>query len=286
MITDEPFFSIVVPTLNASAVLSRCLDSLARQTFRDFEVVLCDGVSSDGTAEIARQQEPALPSLTIDARRDGGIYQAINRGVQLSRGRWLLVLGADDRLAGPSALASVARALRSSGARLVYGDVRIESASQWGPAGSRYPGPLTAAALYTTNICQQSVLYRRDLFNDHGLFRPEYRICADWDMALRVCAREPIEWVDVVVADYAATGASARTPDKRFQRDRPLLLARLVLSRPLDTRFVEARHALLGAAGDALGGRGRALEAAVIWLAARWLAVLARTGARHGGAPA
>ena len=235
--------------------------------------------------EVARRWERRLPAFTFDSRRDGGIYQAINRGIQLSRGRWILVLGSDDRLAESTVLASMSAALRVANSRLVYGDVRIECASQLGPAGSRYAGRLTAAKLYSTNICQQSVFYRRDLFADYGLFRPEYRICADWDMALRVCAREDIQWVDLVVADYAATGASARTPDTLFYRDRPLMLARLVLTRPLDKRFVDARHALLGAVGKPLNGGMRALKTAVVWLAARWLAVLARTGASHGSKP-
>ena len=284
--TEVPFISIVIPTLNASAVLTRCLESVARQDFRDFEVVVCDAVSSDCTLEVAQRWKRDLPRLTIDSRHDGGIYQGINRGIQLTAGRWILVLGADDQLASPTALATMALALQQTNVRFVYGDVRIESASQLGPAGSRYPGPLTAAKLYSKNICQQSIFYRRDLFVDHGLFRSEYRICADWDIALRVCAREDTVWVDLVVADYAATGASARTPDTLFYRDRPLMLAILVLTRPLDKRFVDARHALLGAAGKPLNGSMLALKTAVVWLAARWLAVLARTGASNGSKPA
>lgn len=101
-----------------------------------------------------------------------------------------------------------------------------------------------ASKLLSTNICQQSVFYRRDLFDDYGPFRREYRVCADWDMALRVLGAEQAQWIDVVVAEYAATGMSSRTTDHRFRRDRPLLVAKMVLKRPLDDRFFNARYGL------------------------------------------
>ena len=119
--------SIIVPTLNVVSTLSRCLQSVERQHFRNFEVIVVDEVSSDRTTELALQWMQLLPRLVLDSQRDNGIYQAINRGVQLARGRWILMCGADDRLAGSTALADVAPTLCSTDARLIYGDVRIAS---------------------------------------------------------------------------------------------------------------------------------------------------------------
>ena len=255
-------------------MLGRCLQSLADQSYREFEVVVCDGLSTDRTVAEAEQWAALLPGLLVDSQRDGGIYQGINRGIKLSRGRWILVLGADDRIAGPDALAAVAQTLETTAARFVYGDVVTAAANSWGPAGTRYPGAVDASGLLSTNICQQSVFYRRDLFDSHGLFRPEYRVCADWDMALRVAGTEAIEWMDVIVAEYAATGMSARTIDHKFKHDRPLLVATMILKRPLDGRFFGARYALATYSREALRDGDRKLHALWFWSTAQWLALI------------
>jgi glycosyltransferase involved in cell wall biosynthesis len=274
MSTAKPVISVVIPALDAAETLDRCLASLACQTWREFEVVVCDALSTDATVEVSERWSGQLPGMRIDARRDGGIYQGVNRGIGLAQGRWILVLGADDRIAAPDTLATVARILDSTSARFVYGDVVTAAANPWGPPGTRYPGPISPSGLVSINICQQSVFYRRDLFDRHGMFRPEYRVCADWDMAVRVAATEPIQWMDVVVAEYAATGMSSRTTDDRFRRDRPLLVAKMVLKRPLDPRFIDARYALATFSREALRDGDRRLDAFWIKAAAQWLAVM------------
>jgi glycosyltransferase involved in cell wall biosynthesis len=276
MSAPRPLISVVVPTLNAISTLPNCLGSLADQDLRDFEVVICDGASTDGTVEEAQRWVARVPRLVVGSQRDGGIYQAINRGIGLSSGRWILILGADDRLAATSTLADAARALSSTKARFVYGDVRLAVANFWAETGARHPGLMDAGRLFSTNICQQSVFYRRDLFKDHGLFRVEYRVCADWEMALRVFAVEPAEWINLIVAEYAGTGMSARTPDLRFSQDKPFLVAKLVLKRPFDGRFIEARHSLASAARNAAREGGWRAQAACLWATAQWLAVLGR----------
>jgi len=105
----RPLVSVVVPTMNSEAVLGGALQSLAGQVFRDFEVIVSDGASRDGTLALARQAAPAMPALVVDSRPDRGVYDAINRGVALARGDWVLVLGSDDRLHAPDTLAQVCR---------------------------------------------------------------------------------------------------------------------------------------------------------------------------------
>lgn len=217
MSAPAPLLSIVIPTMNSAGVLGDALRSLAQQTCRDFEVIISDGASSDATLAIARDLQAGLPHLLIDSRRDSGVYDAINRGVALSRGEWFLVLGSDDRLHASTTVAAVAPHLRAGdGAQLVYGDVCMMVGHNGGAAGVRYAGPLSLKRMFRINICQQSIFYRRTLFDTLGGFNLGYKLYADWDFNLRAFFRVPVRWIDVVVADYAATGMSANRIDPAF----------------------------------------------------------------------
>lgn len=215
-----PLISVIIPTLRSATLLPGALDSLAAQTCRDFEVVVCDGASDDGTADLAAAYSTGLPALRIDSRPDAGVYHAINRGVALARGEWVLVLGADDRLHAADTLAQAATALRVSRAGLVHGDVRV-MADRLGrvAAGGRYAGPMPLARLLRTNVCQQAIFYRRSLIERLGGFDTRYRLWADWAFNLRAAFAVPVEWIDLVVADYAATGMSARQNDPVLQAE-------------------------------------------------------------------
>ncbi|MEO8153800.1 MAG: glycosyltransferase family 2 protein [Rhizobacter sp.] len=221
-----PLISVVVPTWNSAAVLAQALQSLAAQSFRGFEVILSDGASTDETLAIAQRYASLLPTLSIDSRPDSGVYDAINRGVRLARGAWFLVLGSDDCIHAPETFAAVAEQLQlETCAHLVYGDVRMMAVNRYGvPVEGRYIGRLPMSRFLQTNICQQAIFYRRELFDTLGGFEGRYRLCADWAFNLRAEFLAPSRWVDIVVADYGAAGLSATGIDEAFGADLPELL--------------------------------------------------------------
>jgi len=133
------------------------------------------------------------------------------------------VLGSDDRLHSATTLATVAPHLRAEpSAVMVYGDVRMMAVNPCGVApGGRYAGPVSMKRLFSTNICQQAIFYRRELFDTLDGFDTRYRIFADWDFNLRAAFLAPIRWIDVVVADYSATGMSATATEPKFYEELP-----------------------------------------------------------------
>lgn len=98
--TDQatPRISIITATYNAASVLPRLVESLMAQTDQDFEWVVADGGSTDGTLEILERAKTQLKNVLIDSRPDFGIYDALNRGIKLSSCEYYVVLGADDIL--------------------------------------------------------------------------------------------------------------------------------------------------------------------------------------------
>jgi glycosyltransferase involved in cell wall biosynthesis len=253
----RPLVSVVVPTMNSEAVLGGALQSLAAQTWRDFELVVSDGASRDRTLALAQAAIPALPSVVVDSRPDDGVYDAINRGVALARGHWFLVLGSDDRLHSPDTLERVAPHLLAAGdAGLVHGDVRMMAPNLCQvPPGGRYAGPMPLARLMVVNVCQQAIFYRRRLFDTLGGFDPRYRVYADWAFNLRAAFLAPPRWIDVVVSDYAATGLSASASDPVFLAEVRELIRGEFARRPGQRELWPLQRRLLSDA-DALRRRG------------------------------
>jgi len=239
-----PFFSIVVPTYRSEGVIATLLDSLVAQTEKDFELIISDGASPDATLTSVEAYRSRLPRLQVASRPDDGIYDAINKGIQISCGRWILVLGADDQLADSQVLAMLRPTLDACSEPLVYGDVRVIGSNAMVPDGARYGGRFTLARMLGQNICQQAVLYRRDLFERLGLFDTRYRLWADWHFALRAFNIVQTRWVDMVVALYAATGASSKSTDPVFQRDFARIIRQLLYERPVNATLLAAlaRH--------------------------------------------
>lgn len=93
-----PTISIITATYNAAEHLPRLIESLIAQTDQDFEWVVADGGSTDGTLEILEKAKSQLKKVVVDSRPDFGIYDALNKAVKLAGGEYYLVVGADDEL--------------------------------------------------------------------------------------------------------------------------------------------------------------------------------------------
>lgn len=218
-----PLFSIIVPTFNAAATIRACLESIVHQVYDEFEVVIVDGASTDGTVEIARGFGTELGArLVIHSGPDDGPYDAMNRGVEIATGEWLLFLGADDTLYESDTLALVAAFIRDhETSDLVYGDVIMRSTD------TRHAGAFDLdRLLFETNLCHQSIFYRRKLFAGIGPYNLRYRVWADWDFNIR-CFSNPAlvtQYMDIVVARYNdMTGLSMREGvDREFRKRLPM----------------------------------------------------------------
>lgn len=233
-------FSIIVPTLNVAPTLTACLESVVQQTCGDFELILVDGGSTDDTLEIAKScASDSDIRLLIHSAPDQGTYDAMNRGVSMANGSWLLFLGADDTVYEADTLARVAAFIREhEPSDLVYGDVLLRSTSV------RHAGAFDLdRLLYDTNICHQSIFYRRELFAGIGPYNLRYPVCADWDFNIR-CFSNPAlitRYMDIVVARYNDMSGVSMNKDKEFLKRLPVYLWIFNLMR---WRTKEGRRAL------------------------------------------
>ncbi|QOR76686.1 MAG: glycosyltransferase [Thermoflavifilum sp.] len=116
-------FSIITVTRNGAKTLMRALDSVAQQTFQDYEHLVIDGCSTDGTVELLHRYALQHPRLRYISEPDRGVYDAINKGIHMAQGEIIALLHADDFYADAYVLQRYARAFEAHPVDAVYSDL-------------------------------------------------------------------------------------------------------------------------------------------------------------------
>jgi glycosyltransferase involved in cell wall biosynthesis len=200
----SPRVSVVIPAYNASSTLSETLTSVLDQTFQDFEVIVIDDGSSDGTSEIADEcGDPVRCFRTTN----GGVSNARNRGIAESHGEYVALLDADDTWVPTKlqrqveVLDSDAQAGGSYVGVIKVDDGRRELARL--PAQS-FDDLCRSLLLYSSVIptSPSSLVLRRDVLDRTGPFDPRFSQCADWDYLLRLSRLTRLKPIDEYLALY------------------------------------------------------------------------------------
>lgn len=93
-----PYISVIIPVYNAEATLNKCVDSVLKQHFTDFEVILVDDGSKDGSCQICEEFARKDSRVMVIHKENGGVSSARNRGLEISKGTWVTFVDSDDYL--------------------------------------------------------------------------------------------------------------------------------------------------------------------------------------------
>lgn len=181
-----PLITIIVATRDAARTLVRCLDSIRAQRFRDFELLVMDGGSTDGTVPILEASGDVVTAWRSEP--DSGIYNAWNKALGLARGEWICFLGADDWLWDEHALGNLAAYLRAvpEQYRIVYSRLRLvhDDGSVISESGAPWEEIKGAVRSYRC-LPHPGLMHRRSLFALRGAFDEDFRIAGDYELLLR-----------------------------------------------------------------------------------------------------
>jgi glycosyltransferase involved in cell wall biosynthesis len=218
----EILISIVIATHNAERYLPDCLSSILNLSLPQTEVIVVDGLSDDGTVEILKHSK--LPRLKWRSEPDQGIYDALNKGIDMAAGKWLYFLGADDRLLpGFSALADELKDENT----IYYGN-----SLAWNEEGRKQASELLKGAFSCYRLAKycmnhQSILYPAKAF-EKTKYNLKYKILADyahnlmlWGDKSYIKAYYPID-----IVAYHMGGISSNYDDLIFEEDKPRLILR------------------------------------------------------------
>ena len=171
-------FSIIVPVYNVKAYLPECMDSLLDQACGDYEIILVDDGSTDGSGMLCDGYQAAYPERVRTVhRQNGGLGAARNTGIDLARGEYLLFVDSDDLLE-KSALACLSEHIDETGADMyTFGFSYLRGAAvspgEASPLEGREPFTLAECPellLQTPSACLR--ICRRELYTDHGFRFP------------------------------------------------------------------------------------------------------------------
>ncbi len=210
-----PRISVIVASLDAGALIDRCLRSIAENDYPCVEVIVADGGSKDGTIDSLRASRERMGGmLTWASEPDSGIADAWNKAVAKATGDWILFLGADDTISTPTVFTRMARYLDQAPLthRVVYGQVALVDHRgdilrlmdrPWSPREFR-------SCRY--NLPHGAVFHHRSLFEEYGPFDASLKIVADFDFLLRhLMTAEPLYVPRLTVSNMAVGGASTAT---------------------------------------------------------------------------
>ena len=231
-----PLLSIITVVRDDLAGLERTRSSVAAQLFQDLEWLIIDGASTDGTAQFARGI--LEPPVSVVSEPDRGIYDAMNKGLDLAAGDYVLFLNAGDTLVSPATLDRVARRLRHGVVDFLYGD-SFEDRS----ASSRaYKSARSVAGVgYGMFGCHQAMYYRRSLIESQR-YDPVLRIAGDYRFTAEFLRKQPrIVKMEEALCVFELSGASML--DRRRGRRENWLIQRDVLGLSLPRRcLVQAAY--------------------------------------------
>lgn len=186
--------SIVVASLDALPLLTRLHGDVMACDPAVVELIIADGCSQDGTRAWLESvmAQPAGPRVSWLSTRDTGIAQAWNRALDMVKGRWVLFLGADDRVSAPTAIRHVLELADQISPTPEFVSLPVTIVS---PRGQRIaenrpePGPSNRRLLALNTVPHQGLLHRADIWTRFGGFDETFRIAADYEFLVRALRR-------------------------------------------------------------------------------------------------
>lgn len=213
---NNVFYSIIVVCLNAGERLHDTIESILQQTYTNYEIIIKDGGSSDGSVE-ELQEAFHDERMHIHIRKDSGIYDAMNQAVQLAQGEYDLFLNAGDSFYDETVLDKITEEIdriknENKKADVIYGNLYHKALDT-----IIYAAPeINDFTCYRNVPCHQTCFYHRSMFETRG-YKPEYNVRADYEHFLW-CFYEKkakIWYVPVIVASYEGGGYSETKENKK-----------------------------------------------------------------------
>jgi glycosyltransferase involved in cell wall biosynthesis len=219
-VNNLPFFSIITASLNNAGTLENTLKSVMNQNYLSFEHIVVDGNSSDHSVELLGDYQKRY-KLSWISERDSGIGEAMNKGLSMAKGQYIMVLQADDRLLRDDTLETVFRLLRDESFDMHSFPVILDHPVK-GPV-LRAPIRCRSWNRYKFIFLHQGAFVHRRVFEKIGGFRERFSIAMDYDFFYRALSHDfsvKFESIPVALMGGEGVGSRASTMFKRLGEEK------------------------------------------------------------------
>ena len=259
-------YTIITINFNNSAELRQTIESVLGQTMKDFEYIVIDGGSTDGSVEVIKDYADHIDYWVSEP--DKGVYNAMNKGLGKAHGEYVNFMNSGDTFHSPNVLEEVDRQIGD--ADILFGNVCNRA------TGIRYGGikagsEVTFLTKKKEILCHQATFYRRTIFERHP-YDESLKLIADWKVNVQAIVFDncKVKVVDTIVANYDLTGMSS-TQSLLHAEERKRVMAELFPERILkdyEHLYTESEMPIVGLLPE-LKKRGRVQK--IIYLFAKYV---------------
>lgn len=209
--TIEMKVSIVTVCYNSESTIRKTIESVLNQEYDEVEYIIIDGGSVDGTLDIIKEYNDKIAYWCSE--KDHGIYDAMNKGIRVSKGDIIAFMNSDDWYYDSSVFQKVIACFEESNADIVYGDCII----LYGNVDKKYvyftaEDKKLEALYFTLPFCHQSIFMRRSMFDVLGVYNINYKVAADYEWILRAyISNAKFQYISECICCFRAGGYSCKS---------------------------------------------------------------------------
>lgn len=194
--------SIIVVNLDTNLKLKSTINSIREQIYNEFEVIVIDGISKDGSIETIHKNKDILNKYLIE--KDTGIYDAMNKGIKLAEGIWTIFLNSGDIFENEKILLNFSKIFKNENNDVIHGDTIIKNNQIKYTSISKIFNSKTRQIPF----CHQSSFTKTTILKDN-LFNLKYKISSDFDLFLRLYKQKKIFFkVNMIITQVESGGLS------------------------------------------------------------------------------
>ena len=203
---NQHLISIITVAYNNKNGLKETIKSVINQTYRNFEFVIIDGGSNDGSKELLESYSSQIDFWVSEP--DKGIYNAMNKGIRKASGEYLIFMNSGDRFSANDILEKITPHFNNED--IVYGNAyyELENRKKY---EYKIPSKITIGSLLKEPICHQSAFFRKELFEKYGLYDENNKIASDWTFMMDIFVHHNIsqKYINEFISIFEKTGISS-----------------------------------------------------------------------------
>ena len=213
--------SIITVAYNSAKTLADTIESVLRQTYENIEYIIVDGASTDGTLDVIKKYEQMFDGrLKWISEKDKGIYDAMNKGIQMASGEVVGILNSDDYFTSDDVIQRMVTSFEDSHLDAVYGDIHFIRDGQPEKCvryySSKHFRPLWLRFGYMP--AHPSFYCRKEVFQKAGLYKTDFKIGSDYEMMVRLFMVHHIsaKYLPIDFVTMRTGGVSTRNVNSRL----------------------------------------------------------------------
>ena len=224
-------FSIIIISYNTKDEFIKTLNSVKRQTYKKYEVIIIDGYSNDGTIDLIKKIKDKRINFLIE--KDNGIYDAMNKGVKKAKGEWTIFLNSGDLFKDANVLKKVHKIINKK-SDIVFGNTVIDNKDILYYKSSKFFNNLTLQIPF----CHQSVFTRTKLLKKNK-FNLNYKICSDFNLFVKLYKKKHVfQKIKPIISIIISGGLSDSSRLRVFYENYNILKKNKMLNGKIFSLFI------------------------------------------------